>query len=72
MKTTMIISVDGARYPVVGNPRRMGRYYAAVVSTPGGERVAVKCCGDWTCAGTWTWHPASERPEPATVNRVIC
>ena len=54
----MTVFIDGTRYPVIEKLGYQGGYNAVVVSTPGGERVAVKH------AGSWRWWMANDRVLP--------
>jgi len=53
-----MITVDGKKYRVTENLGFQGGYYAKVVATDTGERVAVKR------GGQWTWWKVQDRLRP--------
>ena len=50
-----MITVDGVKYKVIENMGYQAGYYAKIVETPDGEKVAVKR------GGIWTWWTAQDR-----------
>ncbi len=60
LKWRQMITIDGKQYKVTENLGFQRGYYAKVVETPDGERVAVKD------RGFWRWYYTKEKLNPVS------